>query len=176
MPVRKKASLVGLALYLLSAPAVRALDKEAKKWLDEVKPIMLPEEEKTYRDLKDKNDVAEFQRIFWARRDPDLETPANEYEAEYQKARADADSRYRIAGTPGSQTDCGRVFILLGPPDDVKKGDATDAAIPRRGPTATAPASSSVRPGRSSSASTRPALCPRATAWASSSTVSPKER
>ena len=91
MPVRKKASLVGLALCLLSAPAVRALDKEAKKWLDEVKPIMLPEEEKTYRDLKDKNDVAEFQRIFWARRDPDLETPANEYEAEYQKARADAD-------------------------------------------------------------------------------------
>jgi GWxTD domain-containing protein len=132
MPVRNKASLVGLALCLLSASAVRALDKEAKKWLDEVKPIMLLEEEKTYRDLKDKNDVAEFQKIFWARRDPDLETPVNEYQVEYQKARAEADSRYRIAGTPGSQTDCGRVFILLGPPDDVKKGEGTDAAIPGR--------------------------------------------
>ena len=29
------------------------LDKEAKKWLDEVKPIMLTEEEKTFRELKD---------------------------------------------------------------------------------------------------------------------------
>jgi len=133
MPVRRKASYLGLALCVLSAPAARALDKDAKKWLDEVKPIMLPDEEKTYRDLKDKGDVAEFQKIFWARRDPDLETPANEYQAEYQKARADADSRYRIAGTPGSLTDCGRVFILLGPPDDVKKAEGTtDTSIPGR--------------------------------------------
>ena len=132
MSVRTRASLVGLALCLLSAPAARALDKEAKKWLDEVKPIMLPEEEKTYRDLKDKGDVAEFQKIFWARRDPDLETPANEYQVEYQKARGEADSRYRIAGTPGSLTDCGRVYILLGPPDDVKKGEAADSPIPGR--------------------------------------------
>ena len=132
MLVRNRASLVGLALCLLAAPAAQALDKDAKKWLDEVKPIILPDEEKTYRALKDKNDVAEFQKIFWARRDPDLETPVNEYQAEYQKARAEADSRYRIAGTPGSQTDCGRVFILLGPPDDVKKGEGTDAAIPGR--------------------------------------------
>jgi len=132
MSVRRRASLVGLALCLLSAPAARALDKEGKKWLDEVKPIMLPDEEKTYRDLKDKADVAEFQKIFWARRDPDLETPANEYQAEYQKARGEADTRYRIAGTPGSLTDCGRVFILLGPPDDVKKAEAADASIPGR--------------------------------------------
>jgi GWxTD domain-containing protein len=123
---------VGLAVCLLSASEVRALDKDGKKWLDTVKPIILPEEEKTYRDLKDKNDVAEFQKIFWARRDPDLETPANEYQAEYEKARAEADSRYRVAGTPGSLTDCGRVFVLLGPPDDVKKGAATDTTIPGR--------------------------------------------
>jgi GWxTD domain-containing protein len=132
MPVRKNALLVGLALGILSAPAVHALDKEAKKWLDEVKPIMLPDEEKTYRALKDKNDVAEFQKIFWTRRDPDLETPANEYQAEYQKAKADTDTRFRVGGTPGSQTDCGRVYIILGPPDEVKKEEATDSPIPGR--------------------------------------------
>jgi GWxTD domain-containing protein len=132
MSVRNKASLMGLALCVLAAPAVSALDKEAKKWLDEVKPIMLPDEEKTYRDLKDKNDVAEFQKIFWARRDPDLETPANEHQAEYQKARTEADTKFRIGGTPGSQTDCGRVYILLGPPDEVKKGEMADSSIPGR--------------------------------------------
>ena len=132
MFLRRTASLVGLALCLLSPAAVRALDKDAKKWLDEVKPIILPDEEKTYRDLKDKADVAEFQKIFWARRDPDLETPANEYQVEYQKARAEADTRYRVAATPGSLTDCGRVYILLGPPDAVKKGEAADGSIPGR--------------------------------------------
>jgi GWxTD domain-containing protein len=123
---------VGLALCLLAAPAARALDKDAKKWLDDVKPIILPDEEKTYRDLKDKGEIAEFQKIFWGRRDPDLETPANEYQAEYDKARADADMRYRIGGTPGSQTDCGRVYILLGQPDAVAKGDRTDVSLPGR--------------------------------------------
>ena len=132
MLVRNRASLVGLALCLLAAPAARALDKDAKKWLDEIKPIILPDEEKTYRALKDKNDVAEFQKIFWARRDPDLETPANEYQADYQKARAEADPKFRVAGTPGSLTDCGRVYLLLGPPDEVKKGEITDSPIPGR--------------------------------------------
>jgi len=134
MPVRKNVLLMGLALGILSAPAVRALDKEGKKWLDEVKPIMLPDEEKTYRALKDKNDVAEFQKIFWTRRDPDLETPANEYQADYQKAKADADVRFRVGGTLGSLTDCGRVYIILGPPDEVKKEEATDSPIPGRRP------------------------------------------
>ena len=130
--VRNRAALVGLALCVLAAPAARALDKEAKKWLDEVKPIILAEEEKTYRDLKDKNDVAEFQKIFWARRDPDLETPANEYQADYQKARADADTKFKVPGSAGSLTDCGRVYILLGPPDDVKKAESADSSIPGR--------------------------------------------
>ena len=93
---------------------------------------MLPDEEKTFRDLKDKSDRAEFQKIFWARRDPDLETPDNEYQAEYEPAKAEADTQVSgSAARPASQTDCGRVFILLGKPDEVKK-DQMDGAS-RRG-------------------------------------------
>src|SRR5687767_1068867 len=124
------------ALLLLPAPLLaQKLEKEHKKFLEDVKPIMLPQEEKTYRELKDKNDRAEFEKIFWARRDPDLGTPENEYKAEYDKARADADTRYRVAGQVGSATDCGRVFILLGAPDDVKKETAQEeATLVRRAP------------------------------------------
>ena len=113
-----------LAAALLLAPAgayAQKLDKQEKKWLEEVRPIMLPDEEKTFKELKDKGDRAEFQKIFWARRDPDLETPANEYRAEYDAARAQADDQFKAAGLAGSLTDCGRVFLLLGKPDDVKK-------------------------------------------------------
>ena len=130
MSARRSTFASVLALFLLPAPAVRAdkLDKESKKWLEEeVAPIILPEEEKVFRDLKDKSDREEFQRIFWVRRDPDLDTPQNEFQAEYQKVKAEADSRYRAGGRIGSTTDCGRVFILLGEPNEVKK--LTDAAI-----------------------------------------------
>jgi len=118
---------------LLFAPAARAdkLDKESKAWLEQVAPIMLPEEEKTFKGLKDKEDRAEFQKIFWGRRDPDLETPANEYQAEYEKARAAADQRFKVSGRPGSQSDCGRVFILLGEPDEVKKQPVGEITGPR---------------------------------------------
>jgi GWxTD domain-containing protein len=126
-------SLVLLALAVLS-PALAAaqkLDKDDKKWLDDVRPILLEDEDKTYKDLKDKSDRLEFQKIFWARRDPDLATPENEYQAEYAKARAEADQRYRVAGVTGSSTDCGRTFILLGKPDEVQQEPGAGLTAPQ---------------------------------------------
>jgi GWxTD domain-containing protein len=123
MPALPKWSLLAFGLCLAAPGIARAqkLEKEDKSFLDSVRPIMLPDEEKTFRALKDKADRAEFQKIFWARRDPALETPENEYQAEYEAAKAEIDRQIRIAGRAGSTTDCGRVFILLGKPDEVKK-------------------------------------------------------
>jgi GWxTD domain-containing protein len=121
MSFRLKLALA-VALVSLAPVSARAdkLDKEDKKWLDEVRPIMLPDEEKTFRDLKDKADRLEFQKIFWARRDPDLDTPDNEFQASYNTARAEADRQFKVGSQPGSATDCGRVYLLLGKPDDMK--------------------------------------------------------
>jgi GWxTD domain-containing protein len=125
MSVRPKWCLAVAVLGLSVPRALVALDKDDKKWLDEVKPIMLTDEEKSFKSLKEKADRQEFQKIFWARRNPDLEASSNEYQAEYQKLVAEADAKYKVAGRPGSTTDCGRVFILLGKPDEVKKDEGT---------------------------------------------------
>ena len=111
-----------LALVLASPGLANAqkLDKDDKTFLDGVRPILLMDEDKLYKSLKEKADRLEFQKIFWARRDPDLATPANEYQAEYEKARAEADRLYRMPAQAGSLTDCGRVFILLGKPDELQ--------------------------------------------------------
>jgi len=123
--------LVAMVVMAVPARAGDKLEKDQKKWLDSVWAIMLPEEDKLYRDLK-KDDRAEFQKIFWARRDPDLETPENEFQAGYLKQAAEADKRYRIAGRPGSTTDCGRVFFLLGEPSEVKQEqEEEESAGPR---------------------------------------------
>ncbi|HJS58027.1 MAG TPA: GWxTD domain-containing protein [Vicinamibacteria bacterium] len=113
---------LALGLGLLPAPArADKPSKEEKAWADSVAPLMLQDEEKRYKDLKDKADRAEFQKIFWARRDPNLDTPENEYEPEYRQAAAEADRRFTAQGKKGSQTDCGRSFILLGEPAEAKK-------------------------------------------------------
>jgi GWxTD domain-containing protein len=125
-----KRSLLAPALFaLLASPALADLDKNAKKWVDEVRPLILPEEEKVYKNLKNNADAAEFQKIFWARRDPNLDTPENEFQAEYVKQVAEVDAKFKVAGRPGSQTDCGRLYILLGAPDSVKKEQSGEAAF-----------------------------------------------
>jgi GWxTD domain-containing protein len=132
MIARRPFSLALLALTIAAVPSAWAgLDKEAKAWLEGVAPVILPDEEKTYKDLKDKSDREEFQKIFWARRNP--KGPAateNPYKAEYEKAKAEADKRYRVRGRSGSETDCGRTFILLGEPADVKKDKREEDAEP----------------------------------------------
>jgi GWxTD domain-containing protein len=117
-----------ILVVLLTGPGLanaQKLDKDDRQFLDDVRPILLGDEDKTYKGLKEKSDRLEFQKIFWARRDPDLSTPANEYQAEYEKARAEADQRYRMPAQAGSLTDCGRVFILLGKPDEVQQEGGT---------------------------------------------------
>jgi len=122
MPARSLSTLVVLALAALPRLAsAQKLDKDDKAFLDAVKPILLADEDKVYKSLKEKSDRLEFQQIFWARRDQDLQTAGNEYKNEYERARAEADRLYRVPTMPGSQTDCGRVFILLGKPDEVQQ-------------------------------------------------------
>jgi GWxTD domain-containing protein len=121
MDFRKMSPVIAVLCALGPAAAVaQKLDKDQKKWLEDVRPIILPDEEKTYRDLKDKADREEFQKIFWARRDPNPETPQNEFQEAYLRSKAEADVQFKVAGMRGSETDCGRVFILLGKPDDMK--------------------------------------------------------
>src|SRR6185503_18158207 len=109
-------SIAALAVLSVPCRAADKVEKDQKKWLESVWAIMLPEEEKLYRDLR-KDDRLEFEKIFWARRDTDLGTPENEFQAEYLKKAAQADTLYKVPGKSGSATDCGRVFLLLGTPD-----------------------------------------------------------
>jgi GWxTD domain-containing protein len=125
----KRFGLAPALMALLASHALADMDKNAKKWVDEVRPLILPEEEKSYKGLKNNADAAEFQKIFWARRDPDLDTPENEYQVEYKKLVAEVDTKFKVAGRTGSQTDCGRIYILLGAPDDVKKEQTAEVSF-----------------------------------------------
>lgn len=136
MPARRPTALVILALGLVPVASARAdkMSKQDKAWLDSVRSIALQEEEKAFKDLKEKSDREEFKQIFWKRRDPDLETAESEWKPEFDKALAEADRRYKAGGRAGSQTDCGHAFILLGEPNEVKKDKDEDTPVLGRAP------------------------------------------
>jgi GWxTD domain-containing protein len=114
-------ALVALLTLLFAGPAVAAsLDKDEKEWLDEVRPILLEEEKEAFEKLDARADRDEFRKIFWARRDPNLETPENEFQVAFEAARVKADEEYRVPGRRGSWTDCGRLYIFFGEPDETE--------------------------------------------------------
>jgi len=82
-----------------------------KTWLDEVRPIMTKAEEAVFKSLRSEEDRTRFQQLFWKRRDPDPNTPENEFREEYYRRRSYADRHFR-----GVDSDRGRVYLLLGKP------------------------------------------------------------
>ncbi len=104
------------ASYKIIKPS---LDPQSQKFLDIIRYIVTPQEERIYREMPPE-DRAEFLADFWKRRDPTPETKTNEFRSQYYSRLAVADKVYR-AGIPGWKTDRGRIFILLGPPTDLIK-------------------------------------------------------
>jgi len=59
-----------------------------------------------------------FIREFWKMRDPDPYTEVNEFKIEYLNRIAEANKFFYEGPTPGWLQDRGRIYILLGPPDE----------------------------------------------------------
>ena len=92
--------------------------------------LLLPEEQSLLKELKDDKDARAFQAIFWARRDPSPGTPANEFEDNVRIAWKHADELFSYPNEKGSETGCGQVIALLGPPEEVRVAGATSPTPP----------------------------------------------
>jgi len=96
------------------APAAAAPDE---KWADgPVRYILSSRDRAAYAALADAAARSAFVESFWKARDPKPQTPENEFRSEFERRAAFADDQFGQDGKPGSQTDRGMVFILLGPP------------------------------------------------------------
>ena len=82
--------------------------------------LLLPEEQEVLKSLKDDKDRREFQKIFWARRDPTPGTPANEFEDVVRSLWKRSDELFSYPNQKGSETGCGQVLVLLGPPEEIR--------------------------------------------------------
>jgi GWxTD domain-containing protein len=90
-----------------------------KKWLDEdVRWIITDQEMKSFKSLANDEEREAFIENFWLRRNPNPESPENEFREEHYRRIAYANEHF-AAGKPGWKSDRGHIYIAYGKPDNI---------------------------------------------------------
>ena len=129
---KKAVFLVMTVLLALTAVAakdkpekadVKNLPERFKKWLiEEVVYIISPIEHDVFLQLKSDLERDMFIKAFWKQRDPNPNTPDNEFQNEHYNRIRYANTWFgKDSPAPGWRTDQGRIYIQLGPPKSVEK-------------------------------------------------------
>ena len=103
-----------------------------RQWLnEEVAYIASDDERRAFAQLTTDEDRAQFVEQFWLRRDPTPGTTRNEFKEEHYRRIAYANEHF-ASRVPGWKTDRGRIYITLGPPDeiDAHPGGGSPKGIP----------------------------------------------
>ena len=75
-----------------------------------------------------------FIEKFWLRRDPTPGTPRNEFRESFNQRVKTADDRFHTARVPGSATDRGKVFAVLGAPTKLRRSRSAPESTIQTGP------------------------------------------
>jgi GWxTD domain-containing protein len=90
-----------------------------KSWLNQDVPYIISDEEaKAFKSLSNDEERDAFIEQFWLRRNPDPDSPENEFREEHYRRIAYANEHF-AAGKPGWKTDRGHVYISFGKPDSI---------------------------------------------------------
>jgi GWxTD domain-containing protein len=91
-----------------------------KTWLEQdVSYIISDEERKSFKSLSNDEEREAFIEQFWLRRNPNPDTPDNEFREEHYRRIAYANEHF-AAGKPGWKTDRGHIYISFGKPDSIE--------------------------------------------------------
>lgn len=105
---------------LLAANVLAEPSAQYRNWGNSaIRYLMMKQEKANFAMLKTDADAKAFIDLFWARRDPTPDTPVNELRQQIETRLAEADKRYRAGNLPGSQSDRGLVYVLLGEPSEI---------------------------------------------------------
>jgi GWxTD domain-containing protein len=90
-----------------------------KSWLNQdVAYIISDEERKAFHNLGNDEERDAFIENFWLRRNPNPDSPDNEFREEHYRRIAYANEHF-AAGKPGWKTDRGHIYISFGKPDSI---------------------------------------------------------
>ena len=91
-----------------------------KTWLDQdVRWIITDQELQAFKSLTNDEERDQFIEAFWQRRNPNPDSPENEFREEHYQRIAYANEHF-AAGKPGWRTDRGHIYIAYGKPDSIE--------------------------------------------------------
>jgi GWxTD domain-containing protein len=97
----------------------KELKGEYKKWVDEdVRWIITDQELQAFKSLGNDEERDQFIEQFWLRRNPNPDSPENEYREQHYQRIAYANEHF-AAGKPGWRTDRGHIYIAYGKADSI---------------------------------------------------------
>ena len=119
--MRRTFLLLAAAAVLIGAAACSSLPKTAldpvsRDFYETARLVMTGEEDDIFQHLPDAESRREFISDFWAKRDPNPETESNEFKEEFERRIEYADKHFK-EGRRGMNTDRGRIYVYLGPPE-----------------------------------------------------------
>lgn len=108
------------AFLARSRTAPSGLTAPYRKWLEEDVTYLITDAERAeFLRLPSDSDRERFIERFWKGRDPSPGTAANEFKEEHYRRIHYANERFRDDG-PGWRSTRGRVYVKLGPPDEIE--------------------------------------------------------
>ena len=113
-----------LPIFMFSQTrAEQKMPEHYQKWLEEeVVYIITSRERDVFEKLQTDREREIFIEAFWKQRDPTPGTPQNEFREEhYQRIRYASEYFSRGTPRPGWRTDRGRIYIILGPPQNIEE-------------------------------------------------------
>jgi GWxTD domain-containing protein len=111
------------AVVLLAACESRVnlqLDPESRDFYETSRLVMTNAERDIFNHLPDIDSRREFIKDFWEKRDPDPTTEVNEFKEEFEKRIAYVNLHFK-EGRHGIDTDRGRIYLYLGPPEKTEE-------------------------------------------------------
>jgi GWxTD domain-containing protein len=97
-------------------------DRPSKDWYQgPVRYVITRQEIKAYKALETEVDRQNFIDWFWQRRDVVPSTPQNEFRDRFEQRVFEATRMFTETTKPGWKTDMGKIYVLVGPPDEISR-------------------------------------------------------
>ncbi len=123
------ASALCLSVY---SDSVKELSQRHREWLEkEVVYIISPLEKEVFLKLSSDRERDLFIEAFWKQRDPTMNTEKNEFREEHFRRINYVNHFFgRSAPKEGWRTDRGRMYIILGEPNDIQRFEGKNQVYP----------------------------------------------
>ena len=118
------AALAAVAAISLAQPV------KHKDWGKSAEAYFLtPSEKEAWSKVANDDEATKFIADYWARRDPNPATAANEFKDDVSRRIAAADEQFKMRGKRGSETSRGRLLVTLGLPTRVSTARAQTGGV-----------------------------------------------